>query len=78
MQASPSSTGRRSRRLAVGKGDVIVWSDTEGLLGDISLSLTDIHYDEEETAAFFGAPVTQREINTVTLKVPHQIAGLDY
>ena len=37
--------------------DVLMWSDTEGLLGGVALSVTDIRYDEDQTAAFYGETV---------------------
>jgi SH3 domain-containing YSC84-like protein 1 len=41
---------------SVGKGvDVVVWSDTEGLYGDIAISIADIFWDRETNAAYYGA-----------------------
>lgn len=37
-----------------GKGDVIVWSDTEGLLGSGAVSVSDINADTEANMAYYG------------------------
>jgi len=47
---------------SVGKGDVIVWSDTAGLLGDVAVSLTNIRFDEEDTAGYYGRKVSMNDI----------------
>ncbi len=60
----------------VGKGDVIVWSDTEGLLGSVALSVTDINFDEDETAAFYGKQVALQDIFSGKVKAPRQVAAL--
>lgn len=36
------------------KGDVIVWSDTKGAFANASVSVTDVNFDEKETAAYYG------------------------
>ena len=43
---------------AYGKGDVVVWSDTEGLFAGVALSISDIVWDEDENRAYYGANVT--------------------
>ncbi|MDQ6684350.1 MAG: DUF4142 domain-containing protein [Pseudomonadota bacterium] len=48
----------------VGRGDVVVWSDTKGAFANISLSVTDVNFDEEETAAYYGKPVSARNVVT--------------
>ncbi len=40
-----------------GRGDIVMWSDTEGLFGNLSVSVTDVNYDEHETAAYYGKSV---------------------
>lgn len=37
-----------------GKGDVVMWADTEGLFAGVGLSASDIVYDNEATEAFYG------------------------
>ena len=41
--------------------DVVVWSDSDGLYGDLAISVSDIFWDKQATAAYSGrvvAPVT--------------------
>lgn len=57
---------------SLGKGDVIVWSDTEGLLGDLAISITDINFDENETAAFYGGNTTLADILNGKVQSPPQ------
>ncbi|MGN6388084.1 MAG: lipid-binding SYLF domain-containing protein [Burkholderiaceae bacterium] len=45
-----------------GRGDVTIWSDAEGLFGDAAVSVTDITFDKDETAAFYGKQVTLNDI----------------
>jgi lipid-binding SYLF domain-containing protein len=61
---------------SVGKGDVIVWSDTEGLFGDLAISMTDINFDEDETAAFYGGTMPPIQILSGNVKAPPQVAIL--
>lgn len=62
---------------SAGKGDVIVWSDAAGLMGDVAVSLSDIRYDQEDTSAFYGREVTLTEVFGGRIDSPHRIAGLD-
>jgi lipid-binding SYLF domain-containing protein len=39
---------------STGKGDVTLWSDTKGLFGSAAVSVTDIKYDADQTAAYYG------------------------
>lgn len=43
---------------SAGKGDITVWSDTKGLFGDLSVSVTDIKFDLDQNAAYYGKQVT--------------------
>lgn len=55
-----------------GKGDVVVWSDTEGLLGKASLAVEDISWDEEETREYYDdESATPREILAGNVQNPH-------
>lgn len=47
---------------AAGKGDVVAWSDTEGVFGDLAISVTDINFDEDETSAYYGKQVALSDI----------------
>ena len=44
------------------KGNVIVGSDTKGAFANISASVTDVKFDENETAAYFGKPMSAATI----------------
>lgn len=60
---------------SVGKGDVVVWADTEGLLGDLAISVTDINFDEDETAAFYGGNTTLADILNGKVQSPPQVVS---
>jgi len=48
---------------SAGKGpDVIAWTDTEGLYGDLAVSVSDIFWDDEANRAYYGQKVAAREI----------------
>lgn len=52
-------------QVASGKGaDVIVWSDTEGLYGDLAISVSNIFWDDEANQAYYRQEL---EINDVLL-----------
>ncbi|KAF0095519.1 MAG: hypothetical protein E1N59_1014 [Puniceicoccaceae bacterium 5H] len=51
--------------------DVIAWTDTEGLFGEASIGISDITWDDEENAAFYGQQVSAREILSGDVKNPH-------
>lgn len=44
------------------EGDVVVWSDTEGLFGELAVSVSDINWDNEENTAYYGEDVTAEQI----------------
>lgn len=52
------------------EGDVVLWSDTEGLFAGVSLGLSDIHFDDEENAAFYGRDVSPAEIIAGDVEAP--------
>ncbi len=45
-----------------GRGDIVLWSDTEGAFANVSVSVTDVNYDENETHAYYGKPVSAHDI----------------
>lgn len=47
---------------SAGRGDVVVWSDTKGAFADLSVGVTDVNFDEDETHAYYGRPVDARQI----------------
>ena len=62
---------------SAGKGDVVVWADTKGLLGDVAVGVTDIHFDADETAAFYGKKVALQDIFSGKVMAPsRQVAAL--
>lgn len=56
---------------SAGRGDVVVWADTEGLFGDLAVSVTDIHYDQKETGAYYQKQVAAREVVAGKVANPH-------
>lgn len=56
---------------AAGKGDVVAWSGTKGLFGDLAIGITDINFDEEETAAYYGRQVALNDIFSGRVENPH-------
>ncbi|SFC71424.1 Lipid-binding SYLF domain-containing protein [Massilia yuzhufengensis] len=47
---------------SAGYGNITAWADTEGLFGGVALNVTDIDYDEDETAAYYQRQVAAREV----------------
>lgn len=54
------------------EGDVIVWSDTAGLLAEASVGVGGISWDEEEAAEYYGQQVTAEEVLAGNVQNPHQ------
>ena len=54
-----------------GWGNITVWSDTEGLFAGVDLSVTDVDYDEKETAAYYRREVAARDVLTGKVKNPN-------
>jgi lipid-binding SYLF domain-containing protein len=44
----------KKARASAGRGDVTVWSDVKGLFGGAQVAVTDIKYDADQTAAYYG------------------------
>lgn len=62
---------------SAGKGDVIVWSDTKGLFGDLAVGITDIRFNADETGAFYGRQVALQDILSGKVRAPsRQVAAL--
>lgn len=56
---------------SVGKGaDVIAWSDTEGLYGDLAVSVSDIFMDEEANQAYYGQTANAKDIISGNVQAP--------
>jgi lipid-binding SYLF domain-containing protein len=47
---------------SAGHGDIVMWSDAKGAFADLNVGVTDVNFDEEETKAFYGKPVTAQDI----------------
>lgn len=48
---------------SAGKGaDVIAWSDTEGLYGDLAVSVTDIFWDDEANRAYYSPTASAQDV----------------
>ncbi len=47
---------------SAGKGDVIVWADTEGVFAGAAIGVSDIDRDEDENAAYYGKAIAPHEI----------------
>ncbi|MCW8092477.1 lipid-binding SYLF domain-containing protein [Alteromonas sp. ASW11-130] len=45
-----------------GKGDIVVWTDTEGAFADIALSVENIMWDDDENTAYYGSTVGPQEV----------------
>lgn len=60
---------------AAGWGNITAWADTEGLFGGAALSVADVDYDEDETAAYYGRQVAARDVLSGTVSNP-QAASL--
>lgn len=44
------------------RGDIVMWRDTEGVLVNASISITDVNYDENETRAYYGKSISPSDI----------------
>ncbi|HEU4604414.1 MAG TPA: lipid-binding SYLF domain-containing protein [Steroidobacteraceae bacterium] len=58
-------------------GDVIVWSDTEGLFAGASIGVSDIRRDDEAIRAYYKQAATPQQIFSGTVKTPHADALKD-
>lgn len=47
---------------SVGKGDVVIWSDTQGAFAGLAVAVDGIVFDEEENQAFYGQRVEPEQI----------------
>lgn len=53
-------------------GDVIVWTDTEGLLGELSIGVSGISFDEEENQTYYGQQASAQEILNGNVQDPQE------
>ncbi len=61
---------------SAGKPDVIVWSDTAGLYGDLAITATDIFWDEEANRAYYQKTASARKIINGKVQVPESAKAL--
>lgn len=54
------------------EGDLIVWTDTEGLLGELSIGVSGISFDEEENQAYYGQQASAQEILNGSVQDPQE------
>lgn len=57
---------------SAGQGDVIAWSGTKGLFGNVAVGITDIKFDKDETAALYGKQVAAADIFSGKIKASSQ------
>jgi lipid-binding SYLF domain-containing protein len=53
-------------------GDVLIWSDTEGLLAEASVGVGGISWDEEENREYYGQEVTAEQVLAGDVQNPHE------
>jgi lipid-binding SYLF domain-containing protein len=58
---------------STGRGDVVLWSDTEGAFAGASLGVTDISRDEDENNAYYGGRTSPQQILGGTANNPHSM-----
>lgn len=52
----------KTRAQAGIEGDVVVWADTEGLFGELAVSVSDVNWDNDENTAYYGEEITAEQI----------------
>lgn len=65
-------------QVSAGKGaDVIAWADTEGLYGDLAVSVSDIFWDDEANKAYYPGSVSAKDIIAGKVKAPDAATQLE-
>jgi lipid-binding SYLF domain-containing protein len=65
-------------QISAGKGaDVIAWSNTKGLYGDLAVSVTDISWDKRANRAYYGKKVAANDIFNGSVKEPMKSSPLE-
>jgi lipid-binding SYLF domain-containing protein len=60
-------------RADVGMGtDAVVWTDTEGLFGELSIGVTGVTPDEDEIAEYYNQEASPQEILAGDIENPHE------
>jgi lipid-binding SYLF domain-containing protein len=55
---------------SAGKGDVIVWADTEGLFAGASIGVSGIIRDEDENRAYYDKSISVEQVLSGVAKNP--------
>jgi len=70
----------REGQKSPGEGDITLWSDAKGLFGALSIGVTDIKYDADQTSGYYGRGVTAEEVvqadATASSPASHQTEAL--
>jgi lipid-binding SYLF domain-containing protein len=45
-----------------GRGDVVLWTNAKGAFANLAVSVTDIHFDSQETRAYYGRAITPQQV----------------
>lgn len=54
---------------SVGTGDIIAWTNTKGLFGDVAtVGVNDIRFNQTLTNAYYGRTITPRDVATGTVR----------
>lgn len=55
---------------SAGRGDVVAWTDTKGLFGNLAVGISDIHYDARETSGYYNQKVAASDVINGIVKNP--------
>ncbi|MGK5040465.1 lipid-binding SYLF domain-containing protein [Janthinobacterium sp. GB1R12] len=65
---------RKMAQGTVGIGDVVAWSGTKGLFGDVvAVGLSDIRFNQHLTDAFYGRTLSPKDFATGNIDDPHAL-----
>jgi SH3 domain-containing YSC84-like protein 1 len=57
----------------LGEGnDVVVWTDTEGLFGELAVGITDVNWDRERNQEYYGQQVSATQVLGGEVQNPHE------
>jgi SH3 domain-containing YSC84-like protein 1 len=51
-----------NKQASLGKGDIVVWSNTKGAYAGASVSVTDINWDEDSNRAYYNKQVKPTDV----------------
>lgn len=54
-----------------GKGDIVMWSDTGGAYAGVTISVTDINWDNDTSKAYYGRKVDPSEVLAGKVNMPN-------